>query len=67
MRFRAALPAKGFFAQIGDFPMNVKIQPLEIVQLGDQFENLRAQNMTDLEWHGAGIFIELPDFIRARV
>jgi len=63
VRFRALLPAKRFFAKVGDFSVYVQILSLKAIQLLRHGKHFSAQRRADLELRRAGIIVELPDLV----
>src|SRR5581483_1748766 len=61
--FGALLPAEGFFAEVGDFAVNVQIQSLEMMEIGGEGEHAGAQGGADFKSRCAGIFVELANFV----
>ena len=63
MGFGATLQTEGFFAEVGNFAVDVEFDVVEVVQLGDELEDLLAEGGTDFKGSGAGVFVELADFV----
>src|SRR5258708_39976613 len=59
----ALLPAKELLAQVGDFPVNIQILPLKIVQLAGQRKNFCSQRVAYFECRGTLIIIDLANFV----
>ncbi len=63
MRVRALLPAKRFFAKVGDFSVDVQVLSLKVIQLLGEREHFGAQSRADLEFCRTGIIVELANFV----
>ena len=56
-------PTEVFFTKVSDLAVNVEVQPLEVMQPGDQLEDLGAKGRSDLKRGGTWIFVELADLV----
>src|SRR5574337_131475 len=65
--FGGLFPAKCLFTKIGDFAMNVEVQPLKVMEVGRQREHFRAQSRAHLEGGSAGVVIELANLVGGRI
>src|SRR2546429_4145169 len=61
MGFRAAVPAKCFFPEIGNLAVNVEVLPLKMFQLASERKHFAAQRCSNLERGGPGVFVKLAD------
>ena len=64
VNFPALFPAKRFLAQIGNFPVNVQILSLEIIQLSRQVEHVGPKSCADVKRRWSRIFVELANVVR---
>src|ERR1700719_706430 len=63
MRLCAALPAEHLLAEVGNFAVNIKILSLKVIQLVGERKHFGAQSGAYLKMRGAGVIIELADFV----
>ena len=64
MNLGAGFPSKGLLTEIRDLAMHIQILPLEMFELRRKIEHLCAPRRAHLKGQGAGILVQLADFIR---
>ena len=57
------LPAEGFFAEVGDFAVDVEVLSLEMVEFAGQLKHFGAKRSANFKLQFFGIFVDLADVV----